>query len=33
MNKNICIEFSEFEVVFKIYNYCKFICLFIYLFV
>lgn len=26
-NKNTCTEFSELEVVFKIYNYCKFICL------
>lgn len=24
-NKNTCTEFSELEVVFKIYNYCKFI--------
>lgn len=26
-NKNTCTEFSELEVVFKIYNYCKCICL------
>lgn len=26
-NKNTCTEFSELEVVFKIYNYCKFIYL------
>lgn len=26
-NKNTCTEFSELEVVFKMYNYCKSICL------
>lgn len=32
-NKNTCTEFSELEVVFKIYNYCKSICLPTYSFV